>query len=125
MKGSPRMRRLVRILFTLFAAASLLLSLGAIAAGVHSLFRAEKLEYVTEGGLMALLISKHGRLDVVFNPDWPGEPGFTRIRSSLSTMGGTDYNRRVLGFGGGRPPAGGWFVNVPYWFLAAAFAVPP
>ena len=116
---------MLRRLFTLLSAVSLVLCLGAGVAGVVSFSRADKLEYVSPAGRLVLLISKSGRLDVLYHGAWTGEPGFTHIPTSPSTRGGTDYGRRLLGFGAGTRPNGASLVNVPYWFLAASFAVPP
>ena len=62
------MRRLARHLLMLCSALSLLLSLGGVGAGARSLVVGEKLEYVSASGRMVLLLSKNGRLDVVFHP---------------------------------------------------------
>jgi hypothetical protein len=114
-----------RRLFNLAAAVSLLLCLGAVGLGVRSVYRKDKLEYVSATGRLVLLISTSGRLDVMYNPSWPGEEGFTHIRGLPSGVGATDYSRRFLGFGGRREPNGRGFVNVPYWFIALVCAVLP
>jgi hypothetical protein len=108
----------------ILASLSLLASIAAAGLGVRSFFRKDKLEYVSEGGRLVMLISKSGRLDVLYNGRWRGEVGFTHIRGSPSGLGLTDYSRRFLGFGSGGRSDGTRFVNIPYWFPALCFAMP-
>jgi hypothetical protein len=120
------MRRLARHLFTLCAAASLLLCIAAATMAVRSFSVEDELDYLSPGGRLLILISKNGRLDVLYLSSWTGEdPGFTYMQGSPETYGGTDYSHRLLGFGAGLQLNGGRFVNIPYWFLALSAAVPP
>lgn len=114
-------RRLVN-----FAAVVFLLACATAAAGVgaRSFYRKDKLEYVSEGGRLVMLISTRGRLDLLHKEQWAGEPGLLHIRGLPSTTGLTDSSRRLLGFGGGGRADGTRFVNIPYWFLGLAFAIP-
>src|SRR5687768_8219257 len=100
----------IRLLIIL-SSLSLLVSIAAAGLGVRSFYRKDKLEYVSDGGRLVMLISKSGRLDVLYNGRWPGEVGFTHIRGSPSSLGLTDYNRRFLGFGSGGRSDGTRFVN--------------
>src|SRR4051812_14694267 len=84
-------RRLARYLFTLAAAVSLLLCVAAVAMCVRSLSVEDELQYLSPAGRLVMLISKNGRLDVLYIPHWPDDdPGFTYMRGSPSTYGGTD-----------------------------------
>jgi hypothetical protein len=120
-------RRLARHLFTLCAAASLLLCVAAAAMAVRSFSVEDELEYLSPGGRLLMLISKNGRLDVLYLSSWisDDDPGFTYMQGSPAAYGGTDYSKRALGFGAGVQLNGGRFVNIPYWFLALSAAVPP
>jgi hypothetical protein len=112
-----------RVFYLLTLASLLLLSAAAATAGVRSFYRKDKLEYVSEGGRLVMLISARGRVDLLHKAQWPGDPGLTHIRSSPSGLGLTDSSRRVLGFGAGGRADGTRFVNLPYWFLALAPAL--
>jgi hypothetical protein len=107
------------------AVVSLVLCLAAVWAGVRSFTRKDKLEWVSEGRRLMLLISRAGRVDVLYNGAWTGEPGFTHVRGAADSIGATDTNRRYLGFGVGSQPGGTWWVNVPWWFLAMGLAAGP
>ena len=101
------------------------LCVGCAVAGVRTFYHVTKYDYVSRGTWGCMVIPKNGRLDLLVYRRKPDhDVGFTRIRSSPSTIGGTDYSRRVLGFGGEKVP-GGVYVNLPFWFLAAVLAVPP
>src|SRR6266540_3226112 len=118
----PAVRRWIVIVLS---ALSSTLCLGAAGMGTRSFFRAEKLQYVSSSGRLVLLISKNGRLDILYLGSWGGEPELTYIPSSPSSIGRTDYSRRLLGFGTGASPGRGRFVNIPYWFVALVFAMAP
>jgi hypothetical protein len=119
-------RRLARLAFTLCAVACLPLCVAAIAMCVRSFDVEDELEYLSPGYRLLMLISKNGRLDVLYLSHWDvDDPGLTYLQGSPATYGGTDYSRRVLGFGAGVQLNGGRFVNVPYWFIALAVAAPP
>jgi hypothetical protein len=119
------MRRLAHHLFTLFAAASLLLCVAAAAMAVRSFSVEDQLEYLSSDDRLLMLISKNGRLDVLYLSPWRGDdPGFTYMQGSPHAYGGTDYSKRVLGFGADVQLNGGRFVNIPYWFLALVAAAP-
>jgi hypothetical protein len=124
--ASP-IRRLARHLFTFSAAVSLLLCVAAAAMAVRSFSVEDQLEYLSPDERLLMLISKNGRLDVLYLAAWRAgdDPGFTYMQGSPDTYGGTDYSKRVLGFGADVQLNGGRFVNIPYWFLALAAAVPP
>ena len=115
---------MVRGLLNVVAVLSLLLCVTAAALGVRSFYRKDKLEYVSEGGRLVMLISTRGRLDVLHNAQWGGDPGFTHVRGSPGGLGLTDYSRRVLGFGAGGRADGTKFVNIPYWVIALLFSQP-
>ena len=100
-------------------------SVGAAFLGVRTFYRVAKYQYVSQDGWGVMVIPKRGRLDLVYMRKSPDpDPGFIRIRGSPHGVGGTDYGRRVLGFGGGRAPSGGRYVNIPFWFIAVACAAP-
>jgi hypothetical protein len=116
---------MARTLFILFALASALLCLALAGVGIRSFYRVEKFQYVWDGGTGMMVIPKKGRLDMLYFKAAGQDPGFLRIRGSPHSIGGTDYGRRVLGFGAGVSPAGGRYVNLPFWALALACAAPP
>jgi hypothetical protein len=119
-------RRLGRYLFALAAAGSLVLGVAAIAMAGRSFAVEDELEHLSPGGRLVMLISKNGRLDVLYLAEWrDDQPGFSYLQGSPAGYGGTDYSKRVLGFGAGVQLNGGRFVNIPYWFLAGLAAVPP
>ena len=113
-------RVLVLLVATLLGAASV----AAAALGVRTFYRVVKYEYVSRGDWGVMVIPKRGRVDLLYFPRTSQDSGFLRIASSPHIIGGTDYARRVLGFGGGRTPSGGRFVSVPFWFIAVMFALP-
>jgi len=117
------MRRRVSIVLATVGLAVLLASAWL---GVRSFTTFDELSYESPANRAALVISKHGRFDVLFLSAWPcDEPGFShRSYPENNALGGTDYSRRVLGFGGGEQLNGGVFVNVPYWFPAVMGVVP-
>jgi hypothetical protein len=112
------MRRGIGIVFALTGVALCIASawFGARSFRVH-----ERHVYESPNDYTALIISKNGRFDLLYVSPWiADEPGWMHFTHPADgTIGGTDYSRRVLGFGGGRQLNGGIFVNVPYWFTAA------
>ena len=117
------MRRSAGVTFALIGMALFSASawFGARSFRVH-----ERHEYQSPDDYTALIISKNGRFDLLYVSPWVGdEPGWMDFSHPAdSSLGGTDYSRRLLGFGGGRQLNGGIFVNVPYWFTAAIGALP-
>jgi hypothetical protein len=117
------MRRIAGVTFALIGTALFTASawFGARSFRVH-----ERHEYQSSDDYTALIISKNGRFDLLYVSPWVAdETGWTHFSHSAdSSLGGTDYSRRLLGFGGGQQLNGGIFVNVPYWFTAAIGAVP-
>src|SRR5688572_1543194 len=105
-----------RKIFNLAAVVSLIVCLGFAAIGVRSLDRKDTIEYFSQDGRLVMLISKSGRLNVLYISRWKGdEPGLShRTESAPFALGGTDYTRRFLGFGVGVSTNGGRFVNIPY-----------
>src|SRR5215218_1130501 len=105
-----------------FAVASVV----AAVLGVGTFYRVVKYEYVSHGQWGAMVIPKRGRLDLLyFHRSADQDPGLIRIHGSPHSTGGTDYGRRVLGFGGGRTPGGGRYVTIPFWIIALGCAAPP
>lgn len=116
-----------RWLFNLAAAVSLALCLGFSCMAFRSVQRGDTWEYLSRDGRLVMLISKSGRLDVLYISKWAGdEPGLLYYTERAPfALGGTDYSHRFLGFGGGAQLNGGRFVNIPYWCLATLAAVAP
>ena len=108
------------------AAGGLVVALAAAVLGVRSFYVQDDLNYETPANWTALIISKQGRFDVLYLTPWRcDEPGWThRGYPASNSLGGTDYSRRVLGFGSGVQLNGGLFVNVPYWSLMLLTALP-
>ena len=93
---------------------------------LHSYRVKDKWEYVSAGGWSSLAISRAGRLDVLYSDAAPhDDAGWTHVRGAPTSLGGTDYGRRFLGFGAGVAPSGARYVNVPYWFTLLLTALPP
>ena len=117
------MRRIAGVTFALVGTSLFVASawLGARSFRLH-----ERYEYQSPNDYTALIISKNGRFDLLYVSPWVAdEPGWVHFSHSAdNSLGGTDYSRRLLGFGGGRQLNGGIFVNVPYWFTAAIGALP-
>ena len=109
-----------------FAIVSLALCVACVRLSLRSYRVKDKWEYVSRAGWSWLIISKQGRVDLLYSASAPHDDyGWTYIRSAPGSMGGTDYGKRLLGFGTDVAPAGGRYVNVPYWFLILVTAVWP
>ena len=100
------------------------MSVAAAGYGVRTFYTVVKYEYVSRADWGVMIIPKRGRLDLLHFKPTNQDPGFLRIRSSPHAVGGTDYTRRFLGFGGGSTPSGGRFVSIPFWLISVAFAAP-
>jgi hypothetical protein len=115
------MRRSAGVAFASIGTALFIASawFGARSFRVH-----ERFEYQSPHNYTALIISKNGRFDLLYVSPWiADESGWMHFSHPAdNSWGGTDYSRRLLGFGGGRQLNGGIFVNVPYWFTAAVGA---
>jgi hypothetical protein len=121
------MRHVARLIFTLISALSLLLCVAACGMWMRSVSTLDKLEYQSQANWLAMVISKSGRMDLVYISPWQvDDPGFLYFTEFAPfALRGPDYSKRFLGFGGGVQLNGGRFVNIPYWFLALLFALPP
>lgn len=121
------MRRFGRYSFILLCAISLLLCVGFVSMGVRSFYWKDTWEYLSPGGRLLMIISKVGRVDVLYIAHWNGDTPDLSHRTTPAPFayGGTDYCHRFLGFGADVQLNGGRFVNVPYWFLAMVTAAPP
>jgi hypothetical protein len=122
----PRMRRLAGHVFTILSAISLLLCFAFIVMCARSLYYEDTWEYLSRDERLVMIISKRGRVDLLYIAKWSGdEPGMSHRTSASSALGGTDYSHRFLGFGADVQLNGGRFINVPYWFLACVAAALP
>jgi hypothetical protein len=109
-----------------FALLSLALCAACINLTVRSYRIKDKWEYVSRAGWSSLIISKEGRVDVLYSPTAPHDDyGWAYIRGAPGSLGGTDYGERFLGLGTGVAPAGGRYVNVPYWSLIVLTSLLP
>jgi|SRR5687768_11812023 len=109
-----------------FALVSLALCVACIRLAIRSYRVKDKWEYVSPNDWSWYTISKQGHVDLLYTANAPHDDyGWTYIRGAPGSTGGTDYGARLLGFGTGVAPAGGRFVNVPYWFLIVVTALPP
>jgi hypothetical protein len=115
-----------RWLGVFFALVSLALCVACVRLTLRSYRVKDKWEYVSANDWSWYTISKQGRVDLLYTAHAPHDDyGWTYIRGAPGTTGGTDYGARFLGFGTGVAPAGGRFVNVPYWFLILLTALWP
>jgi hypothetical protein len=96
-----------------------------MALAIHSYGVKDKWEYVSPDGWSTLTISRAGRVDFLYSTTSPHDDvGWTHIRGSPDSLGGTDYGTRFLGFGTGLTPGQSRYVNVPYWSLILLTALP-
>ena len=107
------------------AGLSALLCIGCLTWLVRSYHVVDRMDFVRRDGSGLMLIPKRGGLSMLWATNPGTDPGFTYIRGRVDVLRGTDYGRRVLGFGGGRVPSGAPYVTLPFWFLALVFAAPP
>ena len=114
-----------RVLSILVAVLSALVCVGWIAWGIRSFQVVDTLQFIRRDGSGWVMVPKNGRLSVLVFIKSQLDPGFLHIRGSPQVVRGTDYGRRILGFGGGIAPSGARFVTVPFWFLAVVFGAPP
>ena len=116
------MQRISRHLSLIVMLASLALAVAIVLQWVRSYQGPEFVKYTSAGQWYLGVTSGHGTVDVLYIGHWPQEPELRRGRYDRHVYYGTRYSKRVLGFGAGRRPNGGRFVNVPHWFLAACAA---
>jgi len=107
------------------AAVSATACAAVVALAIRSYRVKDKWEYVSPGGWSTLTISRAGRVDFLYSYTAPhGDVGWTHIRGSPDSLGGTDYGTRFLGLGTGLTPGLSRYVNVPYWALIVITALP-
>ena len=118
-------RRVLSFGLAVVAVLSSLACAGCVAWAVRSYYVVDRMDFVRRDGSGVMLVPKQGRLSIILTGNPGTDPGFTYIRGRVDVLRGTDYGRRILGFGGGRTPGKAVFVTAPFWFLAVVFAAPP
>jgi hypothetical protein len=120
------MKRLLRYVLLLLSILCVLLCAATIWLWVRGHEGPESINYTSKNQWCVSIISGHGTIDICVIPDWKQDPDFYYTRYPPNVWYGTrySYKNRFLGFGRGEqwPEYGGWYVNIPNWFIAAITA---
>jgi hypothetical protein len=115
-------KKVLRHLLIVLSFVMLLMCVATVWLWVRGNQGPDVIHYTSENNLSLTLISGHGTIDVCVIPRWPQEAEFRYSRYDRHVWYGTrySYKNRFLGFGRGEqwPEYGGWYVNIPNWFIA-------